>query len=125
MIDFKTSPRGSGKTTEIIEMYNVNPGIIFVRNLGEALRFKITCTCKIPEHSVKKYLEFDRSLIEYKWLYFDEFFSQNQISYKDIIDLDKAGFNIVIRGTPVTTSEPSDEFWEYLKENYPETILKF
>ena len=121
MIDFKISPRGSGKTTEIIEMFKKNPGTIFVNNIAEKLRFSVTN--KISEYSVKKYSEFDR-ILGNKWLYFDEFFTQNQISYEDIIDLDKAGFNIVIRGTPVSTREPSDEFWEYLKENYPENLLR-
>jgi len=121
MIDFKISPRGSGKTTEIIEMYKKNPGTIFVNHSYKKFKF-IFARSKIPERNVKMYSEFDRMLGD-KWLYFDEFFTQNQISYKEVIDLDKLGFNIVIRGTPVTAHQPSDEFWEYIKENYPEYLI--
>lgn len=119
MIDFEVSPRNSGKTTELIELMKLNPGNLYVINYNEAQRIKKTygITAKLYDDIIRNGFGLNQ------WYYFDEFFTNDFINYDDIIELDKAGKNIVIRGTPVATYEPSDKFMEYLKTNWPEYCI--
>ena len=90
MIDFEISPRSSGKTTELINMYNENVGM-FVTIPGDIKRFNIEYI--ISYQRLKEHLYYIKG---FEWLYFDNFFNQREISYNDIIQLDKLGKNIKI-----------------------------
>lgn len=119
MIDFQVSPRSSGKTTELIELMKLNPGNLYVNDYNEVQRIKKTYGI-----NVKLYADIMKSGFGLnEWYYFDEFFTNSFINYDDIVKLDKAGKNVVIRGTPRETHEPSEKFWNYLKENYPEYCI--
>lgn len=120
MIDFKISPRGSGKTSELIKMYKENPGIFIVTSISR------TAQIHSLDKTIKAQLPSNFKILGYKkgqWFYFDEFFDQYFIDFKDIIHLDELGYNVVIRGTPQRIPPGFKEFKLYLKEHWPECLV--
>lgn len=52
--------------------------------------------------------------------YFDEFFAQKKITYKDLIHLDSMGIDVTVRGTLIEYTKEYKEFMEWHKNKYPE-----
>lgn len=95
--------------------------MFLVFNIHEAKRIKQVYNIQADVYS---YIQLaDLYWSDEKYIYFDEFFTQDRITYKDIMELDQRGKIMTIRGTPVNTYEPSKEFKEYLKEKYPEYLI--
>jgi len=120
MIDLKISPRQSGKTRELINLFQENPGIMIVkdfrtqRNLEYLYDF-LRCG---------RYNAFENTTwrVYDPWIYMDDFFFQDVFSIYDVVALDNKGKNIVIR-----TSENSrfngETLLNYAKEKYPEYYI--
>lgn len=119
MIDFKIMPRQSGKTTELIKMFRMNPGLMIVNHsMHTANIMEKTYDIKIKTYF--NYLVNGRG-IYYNWIYLDDFANQHIISYQDIINMDQQNKNIFIR-TSLNKRIP-ENFMEYLRNNYPEFLI--
>ncbi len=125
MIDFQIRDRRSGKTTEIIEMYKKNGGVIVFPTFSCSRNYSKAFNIPYMDHTNS----FDFKLIihnyfnENKNLYFDEFLFQDRISYEDLIKLDKKGYDITIRTSIYSQQQIPDYFTEYIKEKYPEYYI--
>lgn len=126
MIDFQVNARASGKTTEIAKMYERTGGRIIFPTERLAIAhsqlnrnmpyYECDCALKFKQiiERIGCYLKFMP-----KNLYFDEFCLQLFITFDDLIELDKRGFNIIVRTSLYKNTIP-EFFTDYIKENYPE-----
>ncbi len=116
MIDFQILPRQFGKTTELIEMFNKNPGLFFTN---------YTIRDHLILGGMRKTFFYAKGILRSSiadWYYFDDFCSQDDITFSDIIELEKRNKNIIIRSSPGGYNPP-DYFLKYIKENYPEYVI--
>lgn len=126
MIDFQVNARASGKTTEIAKMHKKTGGMIIFPTERLAIAHS-QLNHNVPLHECESALEF-KQIIERmgyylkfmpKYLYFDEFCLQSFITFNDLIELDKRGFDIIVRTSLYKNTIP-EFFTDYIEENYPE-----
>lgn len=124
MIDAKPSGRYTGKTKELINIYLSKGGLYVAPNMRSleimARGVKDSDFCPIHKFSQKKGETLPNNL------YFDEFFSQEQIKIEDVVELDRRGYNIYLRGTPDSRFHHQnnlERFIKYCEETYPEQYI--
>lgn len=130
MIDFKISPRGSGKTREIQKMYLDKPGTIVVTNQGMVYEYKFAGIkaeySQISHNFIENICYFNRGSIVNNRLYIDEAFNDienGSLTLNMIICLDSNNIDVILRGTPKVITPEIEKIFEYCKRKYPEYII--
>lgn len=124
MIDFAIMPRQSGKTTELIKLFNNN---FDVSKMFICLHYGIKREISryIPQSCIQIYTQLiikGDNLNQCNNLYFDDFELQKHFNYNDIIELDY-NKNIFIRTEKNIFIPGYENFIKYMKLNYPESLI--
>ena len=124
MIDAKPSGRYTGKTKELINIYLSKGGLYVAHNM-RSLEIMARGVKDSDFYPIHKFPQKKGETLP-KNLYFDEFFSQEYVKPEEVIELDRIGHNVYLRGTPDSRFHRQnnlERFINYCKDLYPEQYI--
>ncbi len=121
MIEFNITPRGSGKTQNIIDRISKNPekSCVVLPTYTQLEEFKKRHPSK---HLYTEDNFIHRNRETYDTYYFDEFFMFRNIGWQTVEYLNKQGNDIITYGT-LTDPIEDHNMLKYLEEHYPEHLI--
>lgn len=112
MIHFRFSKDDPDKSKWLLEQHRCTKGKLIVTSASDVVKLQ-----RLGISAVSYKVNFKA----YNIFLLNDFFQQNYISLKDVIDLDKRGCDVYMTGTP-EESVPKF-FLDYIVQNYPETLV--